>query len=61
MTRLRERREELKINKVQGKNLFLKEHYHPKIINCQANQEKITVELEDKREISLPTDLIVKE
>lgn len=34
-------------------------HYHPKIINCQVNKEKITVELEDKREVSLPTDLII--
>ena len=61
MARLRERTEEVQISKVEGKNFFLKEHYHPKIINCQVNKEKITVELEDKREISLPIDLIVKE
>ena len=60
MVRLRERSEEAKINKVEGKNVFLKEHYHPKIVNCQVNKEKITAFLEDMREISLPIDLIVK-
>jgi hypothetical protein len=61
MARLRERPAEVKINKVAEKNVFPKKHYHPKIINCRVNKEKITVELEDQREISLPLNLIVKE
>ena len=40
---------------------YLKIHWHPKIINCQVNKGKITVELEDQREISLSMDLIIKE
>jgi hypothetical protein len=53
MTELREIRKERQIQS--------KKHSHPKIISCQVSREKITVELEDKREISLPFDLIVKE
>lgn len=55
MTRLREN-----IKETQTK-LIQKVHWHPKILSCQVNSRKITVELEDQREISLPLNLIIKE
>ncbi len=47
--------------KQESKNKEVIYHYHPRIVNCQVSKEKITVELEDQREVSLPTDLIIKE
>jgi hypothetical protein len=53
MTRLREINSERQIQ--------VKKHWHPKIISCQISPQKIMVELEDQREISLPLNLIIKE
>ena len=55
MVRLRER--EIEINKITVSS----EHYHPKIAKIAMEKGKITAFLEDKREISLPIDLIIKE
>jgi len=55
MVRLRER--EIEINKITVSS----EHYHPKIAKIAVEKGKITAFLEDKREISLPIDLIIKE
>jgi len=54
MTRLREINPERQIQSQ-------KKHSHPKILACKVSREKIVVELEDQREISLPLDLIIKE
>jgi len=55
MVRLRER--EIEINKITVSS----EHYHSKIAKIAMERGKITAFLEDKREISLPIDLIIKE
>jgi len=59
MARLRENHQ-IRTN-IEPNTIVHNEHYHPKIIDCQVSKEKITVELEDRREISLPIDLIVKD
>jgi len=58
MIRLRER--EVEINKIRP-NTVPQGHYHPKITKISTEEGKITVFLEDQREISLPLDLIIKE
>ncbi|RHZ36443.1 DUF2442 domain-containing protein [endosymbiont GvMRE of Glomus versiforme] len=59
MTRLREIRQEIPLSK--SKSILTKKHWHPKILSCQVNKKKITVFLEDKREISLPWETIFKQ
>ena len=36
------------------------EHFHPKLLKLKVNQTKITVYLEDKREISIPINELAK-
>ena len=59
MTRLRD----MNIRQInqEEKQVQPRKHFHPKIIDCQVNQEKLTVKLEDERKISLPLKLIIKE
>lgn len=59
MVRLREREPE--VNKIKPKITASQEHCHPKITKIAVEKERITVFLEDRREISLPVDLIIKE
>jgi hypothetical protein len=59
MVRLRER--ETEINKIKPKIAVPQGHYHPKITKISVGGGKITAFLADQREISLPTDLIIKE
>jgi hypothetical protein len=45
----------------EEKQVQPRKHFHPKIIDCQVNQEELTVKLEDERKVSLPLKLIIKE